>query len=285
MKKSLLTLLFVFVASLFSQATTTIYKIEKDGKVLYVGGTIHLLRDKDYPLLAAYDSIYALADELVFETDIEKLEHPDNTQKILSVGMYSDDKTLKTVLSDKAYKMLEDEFNEIGLPLVSFNKFKPSMAILTLTMMKIQKMGVSATGVDKNYHVKAVSDHKKESHLESVEDQINMISTSGQGNESEFVISSIQDIKRMKRDFFSLISSWKTGDAKVMEKQLLEMKTDFPKVYKELLVDRNNKWMPQIEKHLTDDKIEFVLVGAFHLYGTDGLIQQLKNKGYTITQL
>ena len=52
-----------------------------------------------------------------------------------------------------------------------------------------------------------------------------------------------------------------------------------------LLVQRNNAWMQIIEPMFRDDDTEFVLVGAAHLVGEDGLLSQLQAKGYTITQL
>ena len=62
-------------------------------------------------------------------------------------------------------------------------------------------------------------------------------------------------------------------------------KNDYPEVYHDLLVKRNNNWMPHIEKMLTDKPKEFVLVGALHLAGEDSVLTMLKNKGYTITKL
>jgi uncharacterized protein YbaP (TraB family) len=43
--------------------------------------------------------------------------------------------------------------------------------------------------------------------------------------------------------------------------------------------------MPQINEFLKTAEIEFVLVGALHLAGSDGLIEQLNANGYTIEQL
>jgi len=39
------------------------------------------------------------------------------------------------------------------------------------------------------------------------------------------------------------------------------------------------------EIYLTTKPVEFIIVGMGHLYGPDGLLIQLKNKGYKIKQL
>ena len=60
---------------------------------------------------------------------------------------------------------------------------------------------------------------------------------------------------------------------------------EFPELYKSLLVDRNVSWLKYIERMLTTADVEFVLVGALHLIGEDGVLQQLKARGYAITRL
>ena len=63
------------------------------------------------------------------------------------------------------------------------------------------------------------------------------------------------------------------------------MKAEFPDLYDNLVVKRNNNWMPKLTA-LTDSKAkEFVLVGALHLSDKEGLINQLKLAGFTIDQL
>lgn len=63
------------------------------------------------------------------------------------------------------------------------------------------------------------------------------------------------------------------------------MREKFPDTYAEMIVNRNNKWMPEIEAMLADKPTEAVMVGALHLVGPDGLIELLKKKGYKVTQL
>jgi uncharacterized protein YbaP (TraB family) len=56
-------------------------------------------------------------------------------------------------------------------------------------------------------------------------------------------------------------------------------------MYQQLLVKRNQAWMPQIEAFLQTPETEMVLVGSAHLLGSDGLLIQLEKAGYTVTQL
>ena len=56
-------------------------------------------------------------------------------------------------------------------------------------------------------------------------------------------------------------------------------------MYQRLLVDRNKDWLPKIEALFSRKGRAFVVVGAAHLVGPDGLLAMLKAKGYAIEQL
>jgi len=62
-----------------------------------------------------------------------------------------------------------------------------------------------------------------------------------------------------------------------------DMKNVDAAVYETLLVGRNRRWVPQIEDCLSQQKC-FVVVGAAHLVGSDGLVAMLRAKGYTVKQ-
>ncbi len=53
----------------------------------------------------------------------------------------------------------------------------------------------------------------------------------------------------------------------------------------ELLVRRNQRWLPLLEEQLHSGKRAFVAVGVGHLLGSDGVVAQLAARGYTVTRL
>ena len=58
-----------------------------------------------------------------------------------------------------------------------------------------------------------------------------------------------------------------------------------PAIYERLLVARNRNWLPQLEALFNRSGRAFVVVGAAHLIGPDGLIAMLKAKGYLLEQM
>ncbi|TCI85459.1 TraB/GumN family protein [Tenacibaculum sp. M341] len=283
MKKLQLTLIFnLLILAAFAQ--TSIWKVSKDGKELYLGGSVHILRPSDYPLPSEFDAAFKNAKKVVFETDISKLEDPQVAQSLMMKSIIKGDKTLKDLISDDVYKLLEAEASKVSLPLANMGKFKPSMIVLTLTMLKMQKSGMSSQGVDKYFFSKSKENEKELSYLESVDKQLEVLTSMGEGDEDNFVKYSLKDFKNMQKHLSDLISTWRDGTSKTMKKQLKDMKTEFPSIYESLLVERNNNWLPKIEGFLSDKKVEFVIVGALHLHGEDGLLSKLKNKGYNVEQ-
>ena len=89
----------------------------------------------------------------------------------------------------------------------------------------------------------------------------------------------------MQAVMHDLTAAWRNGDQdKMASLALVSMRQEFPDIYQQLLVTRNNNWLPQIESMLNDPGTELVLVGALHLVGKDGVLQRLRERGYHIEQ-
>ena len=267
-----------------ASSQSSIWKIEGNGNEFYLGGTVHILRSSDYPLPEEYDEVYEKSDLIAFEADLGEMEDEEIANKLVLGSVYNDDRGLKSVLSEKVYQKLSEACAEKNIPLATMDKLKPSMIVLTLTMMNMSNMGIVEEGVDQVYYNKAKSDGKELAFFESVEQQIDWLLGMGEGNEDEFILHSLKDLKDTKESMDELLEDWKNGDNKVMNKTLKQMKKDYPGVYKSLVSDRNTAWMEKLDGFLNDDKVEFVLVGSLHLHGSEGLLNLLEDEGYTVTQ-
>ncbi|NQY08848.1 MAG: TraB/GumN family protein [Flavobacteriales bacterium] len=267
----------------FSQSS--VWKVNGKGTTMYIGGTIHLLRAEDYPLPAEYDTAYAHSETLVFEVDMDKMSDPENSKKLLSKMMFTDEQTLSGTLKNKTYEKLKTACIKLNLPIEKMEQFKPAMVIMTIMMIKMNQLNISSDGVDKYYFNKSQNDEKEYLFLETLDEQTKVLSNMGSGNIDEFVLQSLKDYNTMEKYLLEMIATWRDGTAKIMLKQIEEMKSDYPATYKSILLDRNNAWMPKIEGFLDNERVEFILVGALHLHGEEGVLKQLEDKGYTIEQL
>jgi len=286
LNKKLLSILTLLILQTFLFAQTSVWKVQKDEETIYLGGTIHLLRQQDYPLPKEFDIAYTKSDIIYFETDLKALDQPSIQKSILSRMMLTNGKKFSELISKETYEDLRVHALSYGIDVKSFEPFKPAMVMLTLTIMELKNIGVDADGVDKFYLNKALSDNKMIGKLESVDTQIEYLVSIGMGNEDNLIAQTLTDLKKLQKYYNRMLSSWRLGSTGSLNKLFVkDMKKRFPKVYESLLVERNNNWMPIIEEMFENDKTEFVLVGVAHLVGSDGLLKQLKSKGYKIKKL
>jgi uncharacterized protein YbaP (TraB family) len=268
------------------QADTSVWVAKSANRTVYLGGTIHLLRPSDFPLPVEFNKAYQNAKTIVFETDIGKMNDPSIQQMMLANMMYSDDRNLQQVLSPAAYAILQKHCEKIGLPISGLHPFKPAMAVLTLLSLELQRMGVAQAGVDAHFYQKAIADGKLIMALEPIETQLVFLAGMGEDNEDDFVTHAIKDFKRTRELIEQLIVAWREGKATAFEQLFLaDMKRDYPALHRKLLVERNQNWLPLIEAYFKTSETEFVLVGAAHLVGEQGILNQLTKRGYSIDKL
>ncbi|WP_392339044.1 TraB/GumN family protein [Moritella marina] len=269
-----------------ANATSSVWQVTDGKNSIYLGGTVHVLTTDDYPLPAEFDRAYALTDVLVLETDMAKLDSPAFQQTMLSQLTYPEGQNVSQHLSPETYKQLAAFCESRGIGMQVINHFKPSMISLMLTMVELQRLNFTGLGVDKFYNNKAVVDGKPLGKLETVEEQLAFIAGLGKGKEDELIRYSLEDIKTLPTFMVEMKTAWRDGDPQALEDiAITPLITNFPDIYESLLVQRNNNWLPQIEAMFTNQQTELVLVGALHLVGKDGLLEQLQSAGYKVKQL
>ncbi|RBP49145.1 TraB/GumN family protein [Arenicella xantha] len=271
-----------------ADAKSPVWKVSKDGYVLYLGGTIHLLSASDYPLPEAFEIAYENADTLWFETDIAAINSLDTQAQFLQVMMYQDGSTLSQVLNRDTHKKLSDFLAERELPIAAFETVSPAGLMSTLMAIELTKLGLidQSAGVDLHFDQRAQKDQKLKQSLESVSEQLAFLQNINELEPNHFIATFIDELAELPQVWQSLLSAWRDGNLEQLAAVGIEpMKADYPSLYEVLLVQRNNNWIDDIEKMLVTQDVEFVLVGALHMAGETGLLKQLRSAGYEVEQL
>jgi hypothetical protein len=285
MKRLILFLFFLLFITTAAWAESSVWKAEKGDSVIYLGGTLHILRDGDFPLPAEFDAAYRAADLVILETEIDRLQDPAVQQRLLARAMYADGSTIDRHLSPKVYGELQAYCDAAGFPLQAFRQFKPSMLMATLTVMELMKLGVSRQGVDHFFFDLARRDGKEVRGLETVDEQIDALATMADGAEDAFVRHSLDEMKTIRQQFDTLSEAWRSGDAERLDALMVSrVKKEQPAVYRRLITERNSRWLGAITAP-RKGRGALVLVGMAHLVGPDGLIAGLRKKGYTVRKL
>ncbi len=270
------------VLHLFAQSS--VWKISDDSNhTIYLGGTIHVLRASDFPLPQEFDEAYNKSDYVVFETDLS-LVHSQSMQHLLAQKMLLPaGESLSNRISSKTYEQLKEYVDSQGYKIEMFDRLQPWAVMLTLTQLKLSQIGIDQNGVDSYYSERSLHDHLPQRYLEGIEKQIGIITDIGEGEEDAVILQTLSDMKEFSSMMGWMVADWRVGKTDRLERELvLEMKEESPKMYRHVLVERNNAWMPQLIAMLHEEKRGFVLVGEMHLLGQDGLLEQFRRKGYKI---
>ena len=271
--------------SCFSSAQTSIWQVSNGKNTVYLGGTFHMLKPSDYPLPLEFEEVYKKVNWLVFETDICQLNSTEFEKKFINTMSLPSGQILADRLSPQAYSGLIHYAAKNNIDTGRLQRFKPQMVCLMISLQELNKLGLTAQGVEQYLGDKAIIDGKKMTELETIDEQIHYVATMGQGNETALILQTLEDLKTLPDDLNIMSTAWRSGDVEsLFNTGIKPMMENYPEVYRSLLVERNNNWLPKIEQLIQQPDEKFILVGALHLIGEDGLLQQLRNRGYTVQQ-
>lgn len=267
-------------------ANSPVWKITQGDKVLYLAGTIHLLSKQDYPLPSGYERAYQRANGLVFETDLRQTQSPKFQQHLIMQMRYPYGETLKQYLSPKVYRQLVHHLKKYDVDINDMKDYRASLMSMTLTILELKKLGMAGTGVDKYFAQKAIRDKKPILGLETPREHIQFMATMGQGHEDAMILHSLEETQDLPQIMQTMKAYWRTGNLAGFEKEVLTpFKTEFPSIYRSIIVQRNQNWLPKIKSLIATTPVELVMVGNLHLVGQQGLLHQLAAQGYQIQQL
>ena len=249
-----------------------------NGGTLYLGGSIHGLESTDYPLPAAFNRAFDLSSRIVFEDDGKV--SPNTVKRFLKSGEYPKNDNLKNHIDPRVYDYLRRVFAVWKVPEAEFAKLRP-WALVTW----FASLGTNSLGVEFYLKQRADANHKPVDGLESFREHAEIISgLNDHQAQLALLVGFIPQASGTERSK-KIISAWRAGDADTIARDMQNSFRDLPSFYQRLIVDRNRNWIPKIERYLSRRETCFVVAGAGHMGGPDGVLALLKARGYTIEQL
>ena len=271
-----------------TEAATRNFLWKATGKqgVVYLVGSVHMLTKDYYPLDPAVDSAFKDSDLLVEEADLGELLSLNSQMQLLTRGMLPPNQSLDKVLSPSTFALLNKRIGNLGMPVEALMRFKPWMLAMTVEALEWQKAGFDPElGLDKHFYDRAQTDGKTVQGLETFEYQISRFDELSMDQQDRLLADSLKGLDTETANVNKLADAWKAGDAPAVERIVLRDLKQDPQMYQRLLVERNRNWLPKLEALFARRGHAFVVVGAAHLIGPDGLLAMLKARGYSIEQL
>ena len=269
-----------------AQEKSLLWRVRSGQNAATILGSIHVLKKENYPLKKNIEDALDSAKKLVLEIDIQATDNEKVQQLTMQKAVNNDGSTLQQNVSAETYTLAEEKARELGIDVRPLSPFKPWFVALTLSALKLQKLGLDPNyGVDRHLAERARKSGKPVAGLETFEFQIGLFDQLSPRDQEAMLRETLQEMDLLEKSVDRIVQAWLKGDAATLEESLLAAMREYPDLYQKLIVDRNRRWLPQIERMIKQGENPLIAVGAAHLVGKDGIIELLKQQGYTVEQL
>lgn len=259
------------------------WQITENSGALSLLGSVHYLREQDYPLPPVVDRLYEEADALLFELDLDDLDGATIQSELMAAALLPEGVSLESALGPELYALTERRAREFGLGLHLLDRFEPWLAAITLL-----DLGMAAEGFDPNRGVeqyllgRATRDGKEVLGLESLRTQIDVFDGLSSADQAALLEQTLSELDDPAAAIAPLIAAWREGRLEDLTAELLDDFAEFPSLYDRLVVARNRAWVAELERHLAAGEHLLVVVGALHLVGPNSVVELLQQRGHRV---
>jgi uncharacterized protein len=276
----------VLIIGLYSSSPTAlavscVWKVTTgDGHTLYLGGSFHALRPSDYPLPREYNRAFDASSRLAFEDDPKAADAAFTA--LMKAGEYPKGDSLKNHVDPRTYAYLRRFFSFTNVPEEKFSRYRPWLLdiILSAPPPEYYKLGI-----ERFLQTRAQVKSKPISGLESTREHNGVFTGLTDRQAEALLLTLFINAGREDSQTVNMFEAWRRGDAELLTRKTRESFNDFPYMAERLLDARNRNWMPKIEDYLHSGQTYFVVAGAAHMGGSNGLVSLLRQRGYKVEQL
>ncbi|MCB9264029.1 MAG: TraB/GumN family protein [Lewinellaceae bacterium] len=253
----------------------------------YLFGTIHMIGKEDFFLTDATKNSFNKAQQVAFEIDMEDMMDFTKLMPLMMKAFMANDTTLSDLLSEEDYKVVEEHFESVGLPLMFLERIKP-MFLSALGGEDMFSMGNGDDSQVVSYEMELMQmaqQHKLPIEgLETAEYQMSMFDSIPYKIQAEMLVESIRSEKTEDGQFAQMVELYKNQDLQGMQAMMKDEASGIGGYEDLLLVRRNRNWIPVMGK-MMKAKPTFFAVGAGHLGGDEGVVALLREAGYSVKPL
>jgi hypothetical protein len=241
-----------------------------------------------YPLPSVMENAFAASSVLIVEVDIPKVDREQMKQLMLSLGSYPEGDDLFKHISPETRAKLDTFLGGYDIPSEAFAKYRPWMVGLTVVMLPMAKAGLNPSeGIDMYFLNKAGG--KRVEQLEDAERQVRLLAEFPEQVSDACLMRCIKQAASINDHYASIASLWSQGEADKLDKLMDSWDEGENKEEKafghRLREERNPPMTGRLEKCLQSSSEKcFMVVGAAHVVGSEGILKQLQAHGYRVEQ-
>ena len=289
MKKIFLSLLAIAATTLGCNAQL-LWEISGNGlqKPSYLFGTHHIAPLAVLDSVKGFNEALTSVDKVYGEMDMAKAQSPQSQQVMLAPAMAPQDSTLNLVLSQPQLDSLDVIIKKYMGPMGSAAQFapmKPSMVSTVLALMVNQKVFPTFNPqqqLDGEIQKRAAAAGKEVCGFETIEEQCQALFGSPIIEQAEELMEMVRDDDKASETALKLAKAYLSGDLNGMFEIMENSGESSSEAWKERMLNkRNANWM-RIMAGIIPTASVLIAVGAGHLPGEKGLINLLRENGFTV---
>jgi len=268
------------------------------GEEMWLFGTIHVGDARTAHLPQQLRDALAASDALALEVDVENMltqimADPELAASIATATCYLDGSTIADHLSSDVYDLSRKLMKAFGSYSAAMEIMRPSIWSSTLENGYMnQGFGLtSAKGAEMRLTEMAAELDKPLLEVESALSQMQMLGGFSDALQ-EFLLSSVVsgDFVEYNMELDALYEAWCAGDEAVLIDLIQEDESEIPAeelpLYQEysqaISFDRNVAMLEAAKEYLASGDTVFYAVGLAHLLDVNGLVNTLRDAGYTV---
>lgn len=290
MKKFSLILALVFVA--IAAQAQLLWKVSGNGlgRPSYIVGTYHFAPASMMDKIPGMQQALEECDIVVGELEKESMMSQESQLLMAQAMQAPADSTLDKLFSPEDYAIVEKVFNKyfgiMGVKLGQMNNFKPSAISMQMQAMQAMKYMPSfdeSQFIDFAVQTRANEMGRPSVGLETVQDQIDLMFNAPLTEQAEGLLDACKKDDLFVIQSSALVEAYMAQDLAKIESIITdpELGGDDAEAMDALIYDRNRAWVVKLVK-MMPERTCLVCVGAGHLPGAQGLLQMLRDRGYTV---
>lgn len=254
---------------------------------IYLYGTIHLRRAGEPWGSPAVETALAQSEEIWTELEISPQFDARAQQLAMQYGLAPAGRPLSSWLTPEQTARLSATALRLGLQPRQLESLRPWLAALTLTLVPMTRAGYDPNaGVDRAIDAYGDANGKRMRALETAEEQIGFFANLSDEMQRQMLIEAIDEAERGAAVLDQMSAAWEQGDLVALETLLNEqMRNEYPETYAVLITRRNDAWVARLMQEMDGAGVDFVAVGAAHLIGEEGLVEQLRARGVAVERV
>jgi uncharacterized protein YbaP (TraB family) len=236
---------------------------------------------------ARVEKAWQSADELVVEIDLNQLAPEEMVSLTRLYGKLTPPITLWHVISSETQGQLEAWSALRGIDPASFSAFKPWFVSFTIVQVELQLAGYDAArGVDRHF-LEQAGDRPVVA-LETVASQLEMMDRLPASLQELMMKDALARVDGFPVETEKLLEAWRRGDESRLEGLVFQPLDEFPELevfYDLVFFQRNHSMARRLAQLGGDAKTRFVVIGAGHLLGEQGVPALLARRGFQVSRV